>query len=247
MRPPTMEPRGSGTSRPTPLERVPGPDRPQPRGGQTPGGGGDAAREPVPAALNASLTLGADAVTASFFGMRPLPYAPAVDTPFHWTASPEQVPTRAVAPVFLGAGPRGCLFVDLALAPGVITVSGEPLVRAQLGAQLVNRLGVAARDGNRRICVVVAGAPFDLDYIIVDAARVPALSALDQCALPAAAEVCFVVCHLAEPDDAARILALAGRRDRRIIPIVVDDVIGSDWSLFAPTPVAVAEQTSIAA
>jgi hypothetical protein len=235
---------------PTPQPRSHPHSQPQPQlqmnSGETSVDGGYAAREPIPAALNVSLAFGADVVTAGFSGMRPLPSAPGADTPFHWTATPDQVPAQAIAPVYLGAGLHGCLFVDLALAPGVITVSGEPLIRAGLGAQLVNWLGAAARGGNRRICVVVAGAPFDLDYIDVDALRVPALSAFDPHALPAVTEVCFVVCRLAEPGDSAQILALAAQRDRRIIPIVVDDVVGSDWSLFASAPVAVAGQTPIA-
>ena len=61
-----------------------------------------------------------------------------------------------MAPVFLGVGEGGCLFVDLALAPSVITVTGRQRVRDELGAELVNRLGAAIREGARRFAVVAA-------------------------------------------------------------------------------------------
>ena len=188
----------------------------------------------LPAALRVTLAYGPDLVTAEFSGLRPLPSAPTVYQAFHWTPAPDRVPTLAIAPVFLGVGEGGCLFVDLALAPSVITVTGRKRVREELGAELVNRLGAAIRAGNRRIAVVVAGRPFHPDLVVVDPLRVPRVADLDPAALPEQVEVCFVVCSLAVPADGQavhRLGAPGGRR--RIVPILVDDVVAADWSLYA--------------
>ena len=195
----------------------------------------DAALPPVvPASLHVTLAFGQDLVAADFTGMRPLPSAPTVYTPFHWTAAPDQLPTLAIAPVFLGVGEGGCLFVDLALAPGVITVTGQRRVRSELGAELVNRLGVAVREGAKRFAVVVAGTPFHPDLLVVDPIRVDSPSEFDEAAvLPAPVEVCFVACAIGTPADAQWIHSLVRSTGRRIVPILVDDVVAADWSLYA--------------
>ncbi|HTJ67716.1 MAG TPA: hypothetical protein VL551_09330 [Actinospica sp.] len=187
----------------------------------------------VPASLRVTLACGQNLVSAEFAGMRPLPSAPTVYTPFHWTPGPEQAPTLAVAPVFLGVGEGGRLFVDLALAPSVITVTGRKRVRDELGAELVNRLGAAIREGARRFAAVVAGAPFDLDLLVVDPIRVGTLDDFDPTTLPEPVDVCFVFCSPARPADAQAVqrLSTPGGR-RRIVPILVDDVVAADWSLF---------------
>jgi hypothetical protein len=216
------------------VEPAPRAPRPESADAQAEQAAGDAPAT-SPATLHVTLAFGKDTVTAGFSGMRPLPNAPAVDSPFRWSKSPNRVPAQATAPVCLGVGARGCLFVDLALSPGLITVSGDPRVREEIGAELVRRLRTAARVGDRRFDVVIAGTPFNPEYVQADTLRAPSVGALDLEALPVEAEICFVVCRLAEPADAARILSLAAAPGRRIIPIVVDDVVGSDWSLFAPT------------
>jgi hypothetical protein len=216
-----------------PVEPAPWPPRPEPTGTQAEQA--DDAPEVLPATLQAALAFGEDAVTVEFSGMRPLPNIPAADSPFHWSSSPDRVPARAIAPVCLGVGAQGCLFVDLALCPGLITVSGDLRVREEIGAELVHRLRAVVREGNRRFDVVIAGTPFNPDRVWADTPWIPSVgAAFDLEALPAGADVCFIVCHLAEADDAARILSLADTPGRRIVPIVVDDVVGSDWSLFAP-------------
>jgi hypothetical protein len=185
----------------------------------------------IPASLHVTLAFGQDVVAADFSGMRPLPTAPTVYTAFHWTPAPEQYPALAIAPVFLGIGEGGCLFVDLALAPGVVTVTGQERVRAELGAELVNRLGSAVREGATRFAVAVAGAPFDLDLLAVDPIRLSAPSELDVAKLPATAEVCFLACSLSTPAEAQAINALARSAGPRIVPLLIDNVVAGDWSL----------------
>ena len=186
----------------------------------------------IPASLHVTLAFGQDLVSADFTGMRPLPTAPTVYTPFHWTPAPDQQPTLAIAPVFLGVGEGGCLFVDLALSPGVVTVTGHERVRAELGAELVNRLGVAVREGARRFAVAVAGRPFHPDLLIIDPIQLDSPSDYDDSKLPASAEVCFLACSMSSPADAQAIHALARSGGRRVVPLLVDDVVAADWSLY---------------
>ena len=186
----------------------------------------------IPASLHVTLAFGQDLVSADFTGMRPLPSAPTVYTPFHWTPGPDQQPTLAIAPVFLGIGEGGCLFVDLALAPGVVTVTGQERVRAELGAELVNRLGVAVREGAKRFAVAVAGTPFHPDLLVVDPIQVASPGEFDESKLPPAVEVCFLACSMSAAADAQAIHGLARSSGRRIVPLLVDDVVAADWSLY---------------
>jgi hypothetical protein len=194
------------------------------------------AAPPLPAdSLRATLAFGQDVVSAAFTGMRTLPGAPAATDAFHraqagWNEPPE----HAVAPVCLGGGPDGYLFIDLALAPGVITVTGDRRVREEVGAELVNRLGSAIRGGSaRQVAVVVAGTPFPPELAVVEPIRVAAADRFDPRQLGSDIEVCFIVCPLHTAADAATISSLTRAAAPRIIPIVVDDVVAADWALYA--------------
>ena len=103
---------------------------------------------------------------------------------------------------------------------------------AELGAELVNRLGVAVREGAKRFTVAVAGMPFDPDLLLVDPIRLASLDEFDQAKLPGSAEVCFLVCSMGTPADAQTFHDLARSPGRRIVPILVDDVVAADWSLY---------------
>lgn len=190
-----------------------------------------------PVSLRATLAFGLDVVSATFEGMRPLPSAPAATAAIHHTAAPDLPPPGAVAPVCLGAGPEGFLFVDLALAPGVITVSGQRRIREEVGAELVNRLGSAIHGGRaRRVAVVVAGEPFPPGLAVVEPLRVASAAAFEPGRLPSDVEVCFLVSALQTAADATVISTLMGRPRPRVVPIVVDDVEAAAWALHALRP-----------
>lgn len=196
----------------------------------TPGGTG--------APVRVTLAFGLDVVSAKFDGLRTLPSAPDATVALHHTPAPDRPPAGAVAPVCLGAGPEGYLFVDLALAPGVITVSGDRRIREEVGAELVNRLGAAIRNGAaRRAAVAVAGEPFPPGLAVVEPLRVPSAAAFAADTLPRHVEVCFLVCSLHTASDAAVISTLPSRQAGvRVVPIVVDDVEAADWALHGLRP-----------
>ena len=115
----------------------------------------------------------------------------------------------------------------------MVTVGGDARIREQMGAELVNRL--TAETANRRCAVVVAGRAVHPDLLVHTPVHVADLADFDRRRFPGA-EVCFVVCGLATPDHAALLEGLALNPAPRVIPVVVDDVVGSDWSFYALGP-----------
>ena len=180
--------------------------------------------------FRATVGYGRDLVEVDLTGSRPLPNAPAVNVAACWRPSPEDPPTISIAPFCLGVGPHGYLFTDLALALGVVTVTGDPQARMEFGAELVNRLCTAVRNGNRRIAVVVAGEPFHPDLLVVDPQRVDSIRSFDPTGTPERVVVTFLVCALDSIEDAEHVAALA-RGPQRVIPVIVDDVVRAQWSL----------------
>jgi hypothetical protein len=111
-------------------------------------------------------------------------------------------------------------------------VTGQARVRSELGAELVNRLGGAVREGAKRFTVAVAGTPFDSDLLVVDPIRTTSPREFDKSLLPPNVEVCFLACCLGAPADAQAIQELVAAPGRRIVPILFDDVVAADWSLY---------------
>jgi hypothetical protein len=201
----------------------------EPRGaglGTSPAPGGPRGRSDFAAAV----AYGRDLVQVDLTGSRPLANSPAADAPVCWRQSPDAPPTNAIAPLCLGAGPHGYLFIDLALALGVVTVTGDPLAREEFGAEIVNRFGTAVRLGNRRLAVVVAGDPFHPDLLLVDPLRTRSIRSFDPTALSERVVVTFLVCALDSIADAEHVAALA-RGPRRIIPVIINEVASAQWSL----------------
>jgi len=202
------------------------------RGSQRANAAVDGARATRPGCLDATLVIGRDIVVAHFNGMRPPPQNPALDTPFHWAKTADAPPAGALAPVCLGTGEGGYLHLDLALAPGVITLSGDIHVREELGAEVINRL-TSPEYAHERHMVVIAGEPVRSELLAHSPVRVPTLADFDPSRF-ADAEICFLVCPLTKSgDDAVLIETFTARPAPRVIPIVIDDVAGSDWSILA--------------
>ncbi|HMH92232.1 MAG TPA: hypothetical protein VK586_14250, partial [Streptosporangiaceae bacterium] len=71
-----------------------------------------------------------------------------------WTPLPYDAPDNGVAFACLGTGDKGCLFIDLAAAPGAITITGEADSAARLAESIAHQLCMASEAG--RPCIVVA-------------------------------------------------------------------------------------------
>jgi hypothetical protein len=217
-----------------PPSRVP--DAPRREHGGEPGGAGREAGL-VPGGPSARgnfaavVAYGRDLVEVDLAGTRPLANAPGAQVSACWRSSPDDPPTNAVAPLCLGAGAHGYLFVDLALALGVVTVTGDQQAREEFGAEIVNRLATAVRHGNRRLAVMVAGDPFHPDLLVVDPLRTASVRSFDPKTVPERVVVTFLVCGLDSIADAEHVVALA-RGPQRIVPVIVDGVVPAQWSLF---------------
>ena len=148
-----------------------------------------------------------------------------------WTPLPHDVPDGGIAFVCVGAGKGGCLFIDLAAAPGAVALGGERKAATRLAESLAYQLctGPAAD----RIRVVVVG----------DAVPVPAPPGAEWIARTAELEpritpgpgrdVELVFCRLSSDEDVFPLARYAGGSPYRVIPVMLADLPGAPWSFTA--------------
>jgi hypothetical protein len=190
------------------------------------------------------LKFGDDLVFVELRGVRPTPFAPEAQSACRWAGFPTDPPPEATAPVCVGYGSGGWLFVDLALAPCALSIAGERVAREVLAAELANRLCFLGAQGAGTIAVVIAGEPFADKLVPADPIRVRSVAEFDPGVLPLSTEVCFLFCSAAEAAEAI-MTAMAtdavdagqspgsGLPKARIVPIVVDRGVHTRWSLVA--------------
>jgi hypothetical protein len=157
--------------------------------------------------------------------------APLPPTPYLvWTPLPYDAPEDGVAFACLGAGDNGCLFVDLAAAPGAISVTGDAAAAGRLAESIAHQLCAAAAAG-RPCVVVVIGTAIPAPP---GAAWVPRLSDLGSSVPPGPADATeLVFCQLLSNDDAFALARYASSAHRRIVPVILADLPGAPWELTA--------------
>jgi hypothetical protein len=134
----------------------------------------------------------------------------------------------------IGTAGHRALFLDLAMAPGAIAISGDSRADGRLAAALARQLCSAIGRGAEHATVVMAGTPFGLQLLHSDAAlRWPSITEFNASWLPAAARFCFLFCTLSKASDAGRIQLLMENRTIRIVPIIVGGPLSTDWLLSA--------------
>ena len=148
-----------------------------------------------------------------------------------WAPQPEDRPNGGIAFACLGAGENGCLFIDLAAAPGAVVIGGNKDAATRLAESLVQQLctGPAAS----RAGVVVVG----------DAVPVPSSSGADLIASlgdlgsvrPASSDerTELVFCQLSSDDDAFLLARYVTGAGHRVIPVVLADIPDAPWSFTA--------------
>lgn len=148
-----------------------------------------------------------------------------------WTPLPHDVPSGGLAFACVGAGDGGCLFIDLAAAPGAVMLGGEPEAASRLAESIAHQL----RSGPTadRINLVVVG----------DAVPAP-LPPGTECVAGAAdlgwggrpgpgkqAELVF--CRLNSDEDVFPLARYVASAPHRVVPIVLADLLGAPWSFTA--------------
>ena len=179
------------------------------------------------------LEFGDDLVFAHLSGIQPTSPPALPSAPCWWVPFPAHPVPDSVAPMCLGAGPEGWLVVDLALAPGTISISGHPHARRRLAAALVDRLCSLTAEGAENLAVVVTGAL--LPTLSAKPISAPSAREFDPAVLPTTAEICFVFCSTAAAADTGWFggPTLAGDRSVRIVPVVVGNAVDAQWSFVA--------------
>jgi hypothetical protein len=148
-----------------------------------------------------------------------------------WTPLPHDVPSGGTAFACVGAGKRGCLFIDLAASPGVLTLGGEPQAASWLAESLAHQL--CAGPGADRVHLAVVG----------DAVPAPAPPGAEWVA--SAAELGsragpgpgwtteLVFCRPSSDEDVFALARYVASAPNRVVPVVLADLPGAPWSFTA--------------
>jgi hypothetical protein len=156
--------------------------------------------------------------------------------PVEWTPMPYDVPQDGVAYVCLGAGEKGCLFVDLGQAPGPVSISGDAEAAARLVESIAFQLSAAGQAENTSVTVVGdIGKTMELG-------QVTRVSTLGQVVARGATptrdgqpQLELVLCSQDTARDATALAWLTSDRTRNIVPVVIGSLPNAPWSLTAGT------------
>jgi hypothetical protein len=128
--------------------------------------------------------------------------------------------------VVLGSRGDDAVLLDLACAPGIVTVNGDPHASRDLMASLTAQLAAAPRNRVLVAARVLPGAP--------GAGLTELLDRIDRHGADsrgvAEAPSTFLICADPAPAEAVRLRSLAAR-DHRLRALVLGDLTGSRWPL----------------
>jgi hypothetical protein len=148
-----------------------------------------------------------------------------------WAPLPYDTPDGGIAFACLGSGDRGCLFLDLGRAPGVITIAGDRQAAARLAESIAHQLcGASQKPG----CMVV---------VIGDALPRPHppgatwLASLDRVGSALTASngqtTAIVFCELETEAEAGALMERGSGSRCRVIPVALNGPPEAPWSLTA--------------
>jgi hypothetical protein len=149
-----------------------------------------------------------------------------------WAPLPYDIPDDGIAFACVGAGDDGCLFIDLAAAPGAVAIGGDGDAPARLAESIAHQLCTGAAAG-RPCSVVVIGEALPEPYPVGAAwlARLQDLESVPPPASDGGTEI--VICELRSNEDAFALARYVSSSDHRVIPVVLADLPDAPWSLTA--------------
>jgi hypothetical protein len=157
-----------------------------------------------------------------------------------WTPRPRDVPSGGLAFACVGAGDGGCLFIDLAAAPGPVMLGGEPEVASRLAESIAHQLRSGPTADRIHLAVVGDAVPAPLPP---GTERVASAADLGWGGRPGPSEQAeLVFCRLNSDDDVFPLARYVASARHRVVPIVLADLPGAPWSFTAypirsPAPV----------
>lgn len=149
-----------------------------------------------------------------------------------WAPLPYDVPDGGAAFACVGAGDEGCLFIDLAAAPGAVAVGGDKAASTRLAESMAHQLALAAESGRSCVPVVVGRVlPEPHPQGAVWVASLHDLASVSGTGSGDATEIVF--CQLLSNEDAFALARYVGSAQRRVVPVVVADLPDAPWSFTA--------------
>jgi hypothetical protein len=196
-------------------------------------GGGDVVRRHAVALADCQVeAVLAEAPTSSRKGKTPRGGGWVTSAPYLvWTRLPHDVPDGGIAFACVGAGEGGCLFIDLAAAPGAVTLGGDSQAATRLAESLAYQLRAGPAAGRVHVVVVGDAVPAPAPPGVEWLASVAELSSRAMLDPYKAAEVVF--CRLNSDDDAFPLARYVGSAPYRVVPVVLGDLPGAPWSFTA--------------
>jgi hypothetical protein len=153
-----------------------------------------------------------------------------------WAPLPYDVPDDGLAFACIGAGDEGCLFVDLAAAPGGVAITGDSDAAVRLAESIVHQLCASAA-ADQAISVLLVGSSIPEPHP-AGATSVETLSDLATAGLddrPGSTDIVF--CELRSNEDAFALARHVSSSRHRMVPVVLGQLPGAAWSFTAsPEP-----------
>jgi hypothetical protein len=150
-----------------------------------------------------------------------------------WTPLPYDTPDGGIAFACLGAGDEGCLFIDLAAAPGTVSIGGDSAAAARLAESLAHQLCAASAAGSTAATVVVGDVlpeprPAGATWV----ASLHELEGMPAAPGPnASTEILF--CRLHSNEDVFPLARYVSRASRHVVPVVLASLPDAPWSFTA--------------
>jgi len=151
-----------------------------------------------------------------------------------WTPLPHDFPSDGGAFACLGAGDQGCLFIDLAAAPGAVVLGGDQAAATRLAESIAHQLCAGPAAGS--ISVVVVGSALPPPPPL-GAEWVASVGDLLQRGPGPDRQIEIVFCRMDSNDDLFPLARHVARAQYRVVPVVLADLPGAPWSFIAhPSP-----------
>lgn len=150
-----------------------------------------------------------------------------------WTPLPYDIPDIGVAFACLGAGEDGCLFVDLAAAPGMVAIGGDGQAAVRLAESIADQLCMAsAAGGSCRVVVIGNALPPP-----PGATWIAGLSDLESTLRGSVDGTTVVFCQSRSSQDMRILARYASDKGHPVVPVVLASLPDAPWSITArPVP-----------
>jgi len=149
-----------------------------------------------------------------------------------WAPLPYEAPDDGAAFVCLGVGDEGCLFIDLAAAPGAVAIGGDRAAAARLAESIVQQLSMSPPSGQPRVVAVVGGVvPEPHPASALSLASLADLGSVSGTGASNAIEIVFS--ELRSDEEAFALARYVASSPRRVVPVVLADLPDAPWSFTA--------------